>query len=290
MTDYYAVLVGILLVILGCILASRNGVISPLASGGAAMLGVVFFYVVMHLLPGGADALLDITLTPKFLIGVSLAAAFLGYVISVFVFRVIAKWMLGPDGPFHWWVDGVPGGLVSLVPSLIGVIIFFLFVRTAGSLQELKYVATLSQSGLAESLAKVPPYPLLTRFRDGIEDIPGFAAAADMFDPFGHRQTRRAVALSLMVRSPEWIRYLEGENDDTLLVASRNSLNWGPETTPGLALGRYDYIGLLLAPELNKAARDSPLSPLLSAFTPRQTYASFLKELAKQAPAPRPDQ
>lgn len=290
MTDYYAVLIGILLIFFGCVVASRNGVIPPLASGGAALLGAVVFYTVMHLSPGSASALLDITLTPKFLLGVSLAAALLSYVVSVFIFRALAKWMLGPDGPFHWWVDGVPGGLVSLVPSLIGVAIFFLFIRTAGTMQELKYVATLSQTGLAASVAKVPPYPLLTRFRDGIEDIPGFATIADLFDPLGHRQARRAAALSLMLKSPEWIRYLEGENDDSLLVASRNSLDWGAETEPGLALGRYDYFGLLLSPELDKAAREDTLGPLLAAFTPRAAYESFLEELAKQASFLRPQE
>jgi len=290
MTDYYAVLIGVLLVIVGCVVAARNGVISPLASGGAALLGVVSFYVGVQLLPGLADSLLDITLTPKFLLGVSLAAAILSYVVSVFIFRAIAKWVLGPDGPFHWWVDGVPGGLLSLIPSLIGVIVLFLFVRTAGTLQELKYVATLSQLGLAASVSKVPPYPLLTRLREGVEDIPGFAAFADLFDPFGHRNTRRAVALSMMVKSPDWIRYLEGENDDSLLVAARSSLDWGPETTPGRALSRYDFAALLLSPELQDAARDATLAPLLAAFTPREAYANFLAELSKQAPAPRPEE
>jgi len=283
--DFTGIFIGLLFVIIAFLTAMKRGVVKILASGFAAAMALVVFYAGINLLPDLAKTLLDIDLTWKVSTGVSAGLAFLVYVISRVILGFVFKSVFNPDGWFHWAVDGLPGGILSLFPS--AVVLFFLFncVRVAGTVQELNYIDSLSRDGISEMGGRIPPYPLSSTWRDGIESIPFLAPALDLIDPFSHRGNRNAAALTLASTSNFLKPYLRSRPETAVLVEMPV---WEQlSTQPGVAKAaeKLDRLALVTDPAIQTAAADPGISGELRRLVLRPAVDAFVASIE---PAPEP--
>ena len=82
----------------------------------------------------------------------------LSYLISWLIFGFILKFLFNPDSFLHPLVDGIPGGIQSIVASLIFSFFLFTTVRIVGTLHELNYVASIAKPEISDAdFAKLPP-------------------------------------------------------------------------------------------------------------------------------------
>ena len=284
-SDFTGIFIGLLFVIIVFLTAMKHGVVKILASGFAAAFALVVFYAGLNLLPDLAKTLLDIELTWKVSAGVPAGLAFLVYVISRVIFSLVFKSVFNPDGWFHWAVDGIPGGILSLFPS--AVVLFFLFncIRVAGTVQELNYIDSLSRDGISEMGGRIPPYPLSSIWRNGIESVPFVAPALDLIDPFSHRGNRNAAALVLASTSNFLKPYLLTRPETALLVEM--PLWEQLSTQPGVAKAaeKLDRRALVIEPAVQSAAADPVTSGELHRLVLRPAVAAFVASIE---PAPKP--
>jgi hypothetical protein len=284
-SDFTGILIGLLFVVIVFLTAMKHGVVKILASGVAAALALVVFYAGIHFLPDLAKTLLDLDLTWKISAGISAGLAFLVYVISRVTLGFVFKAIFNPDGWFHWCVDGIPGGILSLFPS--AVVLFFLFscVRVAGTVQELNYIDSLSRDGISEMGGRIPPYPLSAAWRNGIESVPFLAPALDLIDPYSHRGNRNAAALTLASTSNFLRPYLLTRPETAVLVEMPV---WAQlATDPGVAraMQKLDRLALVIDPAVQSAAADPMISGELKKLVLRPPVDAFV---ASVEPAPAP--
>lgn len=284
-SDFTGIFIGLLFVIIVFLTAMKHGVVKILASGFAAAFALVVFYAGLNLLPDLAKTLLDIELTWKVSAGVPAGPAFLVYVISRVIFSLVFKSVFNPDGWFHWAVDGIPGGILSLFPS--AVVLFFLFncIRVAGTVQELNYIDSLSRDGISEMGGRIPPYPLSSTWRNGIESVPFVAPALDLIDPFSHRGNRNAAALVLVSTSNFLKPYLLTRPETAVLVEM--PLWEQLSTQPGVAkaVQKLDRLALVIEPAVQSAAADPVISGELHRLVLRPAVDAFVSSIE---PAPKP--
>jgi hypothetical protein len=284
-SDFTGIFIGLLFVIIVFLSAMKHGVVKILASGFAAAFALVVFYAGLNLLPDFAKTLLDIDLTWKASAGVSAGLTFLVYVISRVILGFVFKSIFNPDGWFHWAVDGLPGGILSLFPS--AVVLFFLFncIRVAGTVQELNYIDSLSRDGISEMGGRIPPYPLSANWRNGIESVPFVAPALDLIDPFSHRGNRNAAALVLASTSNFLKPYLRSRPETAVLVEMPV---WEQlATQPGVAkaVEKLDRLALVIDPAVQAAAADPVISGELRRLVLRPAVDAFVASIE---PAPEP--
>ena len=287
-SDFTGILIGLLFVVIAFLSAMKHGVVKILASGVAAGLALAFFYAGINFLPDLAKTLLDVDLTWKISAGVSAGVAFLVYVISRVTLGFIFKAIFNPDGWFHWCVDGIPGGILSLFPS--AVVLFFLFncIRVAGTVQELNYVDSLSRDGISQMGGRIPPYPLSATWRNGIESLPFLAPALDLIDPYSHRGKRNAAAFILASDSNFLKPFLLTRPETAVLVEMPVWAQLATEPGVAAAVQKLDRIALVIDPALEKAASDPVIARDLSQLVLRPPVDAFVASV-EPAPAPAPE-
>lgn len=278
-SDFTGILIGFLFVVIVFLTAMKHGVVKILASGVAAALALAVFYAGLHFLPDLAGTFLDLDLTWKVVGGISAGLAFLGYVISRVIFGFAFNAFFNRDGWFHWAVDGIPGGILSLFPS--AVVLFFLFncIRVAGTVQELNYIDSLSRDGISEMGGRIPPYPLSATWRNGIESLPFLAPTLDFIDPYSHRGKRNAAALTLAASSNFLKPYLLTRPETATLVEMPV---WEQLTTqPGVAtaVAKLDRLALVVEPALEKAASDPVIARDLRQLVLRPAVEAFVASI-----------
>lgn len=284
-SDFTGILIGFLFVVIVFLTAMKHGVVKILASGVAAALALAAFYAGIHFLPDLAGTFLDLELTWKATVGISAGFAFLAYVISRVIFGFAFKAFFNPDGWFHWCVDGIPGGILSLFPSAVVLLFLFNCIRVAGTVQELNYIDSLSRDGISEMGGRIPPYPLSATWRDGIESLPFLAPAFDFIDPFSRRSSRNAAALTLASTSNFLKPYLLTRPETANLVEMPV---WEQlATAPGVvtAVDKLDRLALVTEPAVEKAASDPAIAPELRQLVLRPAVEAFVASI-EPPPAP----
>ena len=271
LSDFTAVFVVIVFAIVSFVTAYKNGVLKLLASGCAAALALVAFFIGLH----SAPELTGKEMSATTIFGVSAGAAVLIYFIVLLVLSLILKPMFGPDSSLHWMVDGIPGGLVSLLPSAVVAVFLFTCVRIAGTVQELNHTATLSQPNIEDITRRIPKYPFSANWRNGVEDLPMVASVLDSLDPFSNRLNRNTAALTMMHGSVRFVRYLEDQPETANLVNEEGFKTFRNYKNIRKALDRNDRIGLVMDPDLRDVAqktehaaqlRKLDLKPILKGF------------------------
>ncbi|MDF1826218.1 MAG: hypothetical protein P1U68_16345 [Verrucomicrobiales bacterium] len=236
MSDYFPFLIAILIVLLTFISAMKNGVVKLLSSGAAALALAIVLIAGVHFLPVLADQFLDLELSWKMNLGISCVLAIFTYTVSRFFFGWVFRVLLGPDSWMHGLADGVPGGILSLFPSLVIVFVLFNFVRIAGTQLELNYVASLSRDGIVNTVKELPPYPTAARWRNQVEDAPMVAGALDLIDPFSNRVNRNMAALVMVSQSNSLKGFLldQGETADLVGLSGFGELAAEPLVSEAL--------------------------------------------------------
>lgn len=275
MTDYFPFLIAILIILVTFTSAMKNGVVKLLASGLAALVLIIVLVMGVQFLPLLADHFLDIELTWKVTMGVSCVLAILTYTISRFAAGWFFKKLLGPESFLHNLSDGLPGGILSLFPSLVIVFVLFNFVRIAGTQLELNYVASLSRDAVIEATNKLPAYPMAAKWRNRLEAVPLIAASLDLIDPFSNRLHRNMAALVIVSQSTELKGFMLDQEETSPLVALSGFSNLAREEVVSAALETTKPVELVTLPRLQEAAesfgerkelRRLKLQPVLEAF------------------------
>jgi hypothetical protein len=284
MNDFFPLLIAILFVVVAFVSAERNGVVKLLCSGAAAAAALAVFFILVHLLPSLADRLMDIQLTWEPVIGIASLSALVVYVISRFIFSFVFKRVFNSDGLFGDFVDGVPGGIISLFPSAVVVFFIFCCVRIAGTIQELNYTASLSQAGIIQKGGNIPNYPFSSSWRNGIESVPLAAPILDLIDPFSNRRNRNTAAMVLAKDSTNLRGFAENQKETANLIMDSNidALSEVPDVYA--ALTKQDRMGLVLNTELRGVASSPELRDDLTRMDLRRVLEEFVKSLE-----PEPD-
>jgi len=254
MTEQFPLLAALLFVVVAFVYASKRGVIGLLASGAAVGSGTALLLAGFHYLPAFAKTYLDIELTWQFTLGLSACAGGLVFIVSRVVLAFALKPLFNPDSPLHSLVDGAPGGLLSLFPSLVAVFLFFTCVRAAGTVQELNYVDSLAQPGIERMAGKIPPAPPSIQWRNSVESIPFLASLLDATDPFSRRRSRNAAALTIISRSAELRSHLLSDPEFAKLLEAEPWRRLAADPVVGSLIDNRDRIGLVTAPALRDAA------------------------------------
>ena len=289
MSDYTPVFIAILFVVIAFIIASRKGVVSLLASGTAIGAGMAVMLSVFEYLPHSAKTYLDIDLNWKFSLGVAAGLALIVFLVCRVVFSILFKRLFNRDGMLHRLVDGVPGGIISLVPSLIGVFIYFTCLRAAGTVQELNYIDSLSRDEVREMAGKIPPYPAAARWRNAIETLPFVAEILDLTDPFSRRTARNAAAFVLAWDGIELRSHLIVKPETGSLADSPRWSVISDDPAVSAALKKFDRVGVVTAPALQAAAEDPETREALGKVTFKTVLESFVTSLGPLEPTPAPE-
>lgn len=284
MTDSVPILFALLIVIGFFLYAKSQGVVTILSSGVALIISAAAFLLVMKYLPSLASGFANIDFEWK------TAAALAGgiAVVVLIVVRLIAGWvfkaMLGQDGPLHMMVDGIGGGILSLIPSLAVILFLFTCIRIAGTLHELNYAASLSRDEAAEMGGKIPPYPWTGRWRNSVESIPFVAMGLDWVDPFSNRRNRNAAAFVTMNQSSLLRSYLLSQPDSAELAEAKSLIDLNREPKIHRAVEDHDRVALVLDPNIRETAADPGVSWKLRDLDLRPLLEGYVKSLNPNSP------
>lgn len=279
MNDFFPLFIALLFVIVAFVTAMNNGVIKLLSSGLAAAASLAVFFVLIHTLPSFGDALMGIELTWKPLIGIASLAAAVVYVVSRLILGFVFKKIFNHDSPFSELVDGIPGGIISFLPSIVVVFFLFCCVRIAGTVQELNYTATLSQQGIRQLGGRMPNYPFSAGWRNGIESVPLVAPVLDLVDPFSNRSNRNTAALVMAKGSAVFGRFVTNQVETSELIENPEIVALTEVPDVSKALEKQDRVGLVMSNELRKVAASSELKDDLARMDLRQVLEDFVKSL-----------
>lgn len=288
MTDSFPFFFGFVIVAGFFFLAVSRGVVSLLSSGVSFALALGVLVVFVQLLPGLVSKFAGIDLQWKALLGVSAGAALVVFVFTRIIAGFFFKAILGPEGFLHAMSDGVAGGILSLIPSLVMVVFLFTCIRISGTVHELNYAASLSRDGVEELADQIPPYPWTGKWRDGVESIPFMAPALDLIDPFSNRANRNSAAFSIMNQSSLIRAHLLSQPDSAKIASNEKIIAMNREGSLLKALQSHDRVALVMNPEVKEIASDPVLNPLLKSLELRPVLVSYVKQL-KAALKPPPE-
>jgi hypothetical protein len=289
MSEYFPLLAAILFVIVSFIVAMQKGVVSLLASGLALASALAVLSGVVGSLPGLSATHLD--LDPGWKPTFALAGgAALAVFIAVRVFGgIVLKKVFNSDSPLHRWVDGVPGGILSIGPSLVTLVVFFTCVRAAGTVQELNYLDSLAQPGIDRAGGRIPSPPPSIAWRNGLETLPFVADLLDRLDPFSRRAARHTAAMLIISGSVELRAHLLNRPATGTLLESTRWPDLAADPAVTAARSSRDRIALVTAPAVQAAAAEADLRGPLEALVLLPELKSFAASLVPVAePAPQP--
>ncbi|MAS96195.1 MAG: hypothetical protein CMO55_23580 [Verrucomicrobiales bacterium] len=279
--DYTPVLLALILILFFFGYTFSRGVVGLMSSGLAALCAMVVFFTSVNLLPVISENLGEMELTWQILIASSAVLALLCYIVGIFVFKGILKFLFNPDSWLHSFADGIPGAILSIVPSAIAILFFFCCIRIVGTVQELNYSASISQSGIEAMGGKVPPVPMMVGWRNGIERVPFVGAALDILDPFSNRLNRRAAAFLIMTDSVHVRSYLLSRSDTKPIAESLELNRLRTKTELRKALKEQDRLGVVLDRDLQQFASDSVISEDIEDVRLKPVLEGFVDSLPK---------
>lgn len=279
MNDFFPLLIALLFVAVAFVSAMNNGVVKLLSSGAAAAAALLVFFILIHLLPALAEQFMDIGLSWKPLVGVASLAAAIVYVIARLISGAVFKWLFNRDGFLGEFAEGIPGGVISFLPSMVVVFFIFCCVRIAGTVQELNYAASLSQPGIAQRGGNIPAYPFSAGWRNGIESVPMVAPVLDLIDPFSNRGNRNTAALVIAHGSAGLKGFAENQKETADLIVNPGieTLRSNPEVHE--AVTKQDRMGLVLNADLREFASTPGLNDNLAAMDLKRVLEDFVKSL-----------
>lgn len=289
MSDYFPVLAAILFVLVSFIVAMHKGVVSLLASGLALAAGLATLFGIAGSLPRLSATYLDVDPGWKVTAGLATGAALVVFIAARVFGGIVMKKIFNPDGPLHRVVDGVPGGILSIGPSLVTLVLFFTCVRAAGTVQELNYLDSLAQPGIDRAGGRIPTPPPSIAWRNALERLPFVADLLDRLDPFSRRAPRHAAAMVIVSGSTELRTYLLERPATGTLLESKRWPDLAADPAVSVARAQRDRVALVTAPALQAAAMEADLRPPLEALVLLPELKAFGASLVPVAePAPQP--
>ncbi len=256
-SEHLFLILAVALVVGLAVHAWRNGVVGMLWGLFGALAGI-----------GGGVLLYQVAIGGLALgFGVKLGIAFVAGLIIYLVVRTVSKSVLlnlfEPDGALHFLSDGFGGMILSLFPSLLTVAILALGMRVGGTLLELRRFELLATPDRDFLARHYPERPLVPRWRDGLETLPGVRDGLDLVEPLGRVPERNLVGLLIVTKKPPLLRHL-AENPESKPIFEHPAFEKLRANEDVQALNQKgERLPLLRHPEVRAAALDPTLRPLL---------------------------
>tara|TARA_R110000850_G_scaffold66894_10_gene148476 strand:- start:2526 stop:3404 length:879 start_codon:yes stop_codon:yes gene_type:complete len=284
MTDYFPILLALLIVVIGFVTSMSHGVHKLLISGCAAATAIALFFLIIHWVPMVGGIFSDTEIAWQILVGIGAASALIAYVISRIIFGLVIKWVLGADSSLNSLSDGVPGALLSLIPSLVGVFFLFTCARIAGTVLELNYTESLSREGIIDMVGKIPDYPVAAKWRNEIERLPLIPTALDLTDPFSNRANRNTGALVMIGRSGSLRSHVLADPSTAELAGNEEIHALTRDPAVFRVLETHDRVALVLNSKVREVASSGDLSSSLREFNLQRSLEGYVDSLEPVMP------
>lgn len=279
MIDSFPIAAAVFIFVVFFILAMNWGVVNLLSSGLAALAGYFAFVITFHILPPMAESLMDKALTMGAVLGIAAGVGAFVFLVVRLVGGWLVKKAMSRGGWFHYFAEGVPGGICSFVPSFAIVLFLFTCIRVSGTQLELNYTDSISQDGLVPMADRIPPYPIASRWRNSVELVPGVAALMDFYDPFSNRANRNAAAFAIMGTSSRIRSYLLTQPQTADLAAHDVLVSLYRVEEVRLALESRDRVELVMAPSVQRAAQNKDLHDGLVGVELDKVFTGYIESL-----------
>jgi len=201
--------------------AYHEGVESMLWSSAAVVAGLIGGGIFYRLLPG---------LLPDWEAGfrTRVLLTFLVALIPYLVVRFVAKRTLTawfePKGIFGGFSDGLWGGLLSLVPALLTIVILIFCIRIGGTWADLRRYEKVSIPGADLLERDYPRRPLLAKWRDGVEQLPFVVSGFGVVDRVNRIPERNLVGLLITTKKEELYEHLSEDPESKLVFETLSFL------------------------------------------------------------------
>ncbi|MEO0414516.1 MAG: hypothetical protein AAF226_06135 [Verrucomicrobiota bacterium] len=269
--------------------AFRFGVTRLLASGIAIFLAITVFLLTIHNAPRIIEES-PLGFVIPWEINFAMALTF-----AVFVYMVgwvLIGWFIRAFFKEGRWLQdcrtGVIGGILSLVTSLAIFCLIVIFIRVAGSMKEISYVAALSQPNVENSdTSQYPEWPSFTRFRDGVEKFPGLSGLLEKLDPIDSI-SRKNGALVIANSSPAFRHFLSTQTEYADVINSGNmqALSADKRVVDSLRIG--DNVGLLLHDPVRDLDEATGATEKIKALSLEQLVKQFIAAIDAGLDVPPP--
>lgn len=285
MTDFFPLLLALFIIVVTFLTAMNHGIVKLLASGLSALVLLLVLGGGIAFLPEIAKRSLDIDLTWKATFGLSCIIAILAFTISRILFGWVFRKLFGTEGSLHHLSDGVVGGVISLIPSLIIVLFLFLCTRIGGTVLELNHIATLSQNEVTNTITSLPGYPVAAKWRNSIDRLPVVPGVLDAIDPISNRGNRNMAAFVMVGQSKALRKYLSEQSETADLVESQMLAKLGEAESVQKALKSQERVALITLSEIRAAAENAIEQKTLREFEWQPFLEGFVVSIEENAPA-----
>jgi len=261
------------------IVAVTKGVVPLLSSGCATAAGLLAMVIALYLIPVIGYSAFEGGVNWKLNVGIAAGLGLVVMVICRFIFGAIFRRLMGGESRLNSLMDGFAGGVLSLVPSIVGILLMFTGFRVAGTVMELNYTASLAREGVIEMAGKIPPYPKETGWRNMIEKIPVVPTVLDVIDPFSNRANRNAAAMVIVGGSGS-LRSFMKQQPESSEIANVNILGLlASDEEIAELVTRQDRAGLVLHPKVRQTASNPELNGPLRKLNLQRSLEGFVESL-----------
>lgn len=267
------------------------GVLTHMSSGLGLAAGLAVFFFIAN----RGEQILNQTLRLELKLewqGLLIGAGILGIVAYFFSWVIagfILRFLFNPDSFLHPLCHGIPGGLLSLIPS--GVLLFALanICRMTGTVQELNYAAAVAQPDIVEKeIDKLPPLPTYTQWRDQIEKLGLLVKWLDLCDPLSRRENRNFGLVTLFTATQPAREFSEKSSQMASILSDHRVRDWiNSEELAGL-LKLKDNVSLVMCPDTFEIASRPDLKNRLRAIQLKVHVDEFVQYLENTRPPALP--
>ncbi|MEM6915171.1 MAG: hypothetical protein AAF491_01295, partial [Verrucomicrobiota bacterium] len=235
-----------------------------------------------------AERFFDIELTWKVTFALSCVLAIFGFALSRILFGWIFRSLFGPEGRLHHFSEGVPGGIISLIPSLIIVLFLFFCTRIAGTVLELNHIATLCQGEVMNTTSTLPGYPAASKWRNAIDRLPVVPDLLDAIDPSSHRGNRNVAGFVMVKRSDALREFCSSEPETSDWMQSPRLAELAGNEDVIQALASQERVAFVMLPEIRNFAAGVTDQKSLREFEWQPSLESFAAHAKANAPSGYP--
>ena len=193
--------------------------------------------------------------------------------------RALGKMIVIPllmKGPWKALLIGMPGALISLIPSAILIWVVALLVRFGGTVEELKYADQSMQEVEGKTQAVPGKAPFMARAKNALSNS-FLGPVLERLDPFLKESERSIAALLVSARESGALEELDKKGETAAILANRRIRDLLANEKVKRHTENADYWLLLTDREVKDAARDSTVETSLDSFDVEDTYEEVRK-------------
>ena len=199
--------------------AYHEGVESMLWSSAGLVAGLIGGFIFYRMLPG---LLPDWEAGFRTRLFLTVLVALIPYLVVRFVAkRTLTAWF-APEGFLGGFSDGLRGGLLSLVPTVLTIVIMVFCIRIGGTWSDLRRYEKVSIPGVDYLERDYPRRPMLAKWRDGVERLPFVVDGFGAVDGVNRIPERNLVGLLITTKKEELYNHLS-MNPESKLVFETGS-------------------------------------------------------------------